>query len=118
MTMWYQNGSHCFVLTLHELWLRGYLLYSLKERTLEAFKMNASVIFKIIKVSSMLKRTGLQCKEKKRGNFQKDKGRWGHMDAEILFVWLTFKQAGFVSSCLHFQFYILQLSPAGHLESR
>lgn len=41
MRMWYPNGSHCFVLTLHELWLRGYLLYSLKERTLEAFKMNA-----------------------------------------------------------------------------
>lgn len=65
MTVWDPNGSHCFVLTLHELWLRGYLLYSLKERTLEAFKMNASVIFKIIKVSSMLKRTGLRCKEKK-----------------------------------------------------
>ena len=115
---WYPNGSHCFVLRLHELWLRGYLLYSLKERTSEAFKMNASDLQNHKGIQQAEEnRFVVQGEKRQRGNLRKDKGRWGHVDAETLFVWLTFKQAGFVSSCLRFQFYILRLSPVGCLKS-
>lgn len=55
--------------------------------------MKCPVIFKIVQVSSRLRRTGFPSwnkDEKTERNLLKDKGYWGHTGAEILFVSLVF----------------------------
>lgn len=55
--------------------------------------MKCPVIFKIVQVSSRLRRTGFPGwnKEKKtERNLLKDEGYWDRTDAEILFVLLVF----------------------------
>lgn len=53
--VWHPNCASCFVVTLPEFKL-SYLLHSLKDRLLEAFKIKCPAIFQVVMVPHRLRR--------------------------------------------------------------
>lgn len=90
---------------------------------MEAFKIKRLVIFKIMNISSRLKRKGFpgdnkNKKKRKPPEKNKEGGGYGiHVMLRFLFVLPIFSEQHLFLFRLHFQFCILQLSLDGGLEA-